>query len=209
MFRVPGKYPQKAILRLESKSLEALASLGPLQSRKSVSSITVVAGPVIEAYNVAHPGNESSYTIEDSFQILPYSTLQIVLMTNPPARTPYLVPVNTIDFATLTALDVADLVVRNINEWVAAYRGSNPQVASLTARVVVDGFGTHVYISMPWGMNGMTNGLSHAGPGTNFVEVVPGFDNPLIAGIVGPRRHILPIRPRYDGGYYYGDVNIG
>lgn len=203
MFRAPGVYPRAAVLRLETQA----AHLNPLQSRQSVTSLGCSTGNDILAYNVANPGNEVSYTLLDSQQILPYSSLQVVLMAVPPARTPYLVPV--VITAGMTVGAVATAIVTAIRAWVAAYRALNKDIYAMNARVVVDGFGTHAYVCMPWGMNGYTPGLSVGPSGTNLIEVSAGFDNPLIAGIVGPRRHIFPIRPRYDGGYYYGDVKIG
>jgi len=205
MFRVPGKYPRAATLHIETRA----PRLNPLQSRKGRFLIVCGDGASINNYNIANPGNEASVVIADAFQILPYSTLQIVAMAAPPAATPYLAPV-TIDPG-MNATAVATAVNAGIVAWINAYKVQNTDVDSMTSVQKLDPnlhvLTNDVRVQLPWGIDGAPD-ITTVGPFA-FTSEATGFDNPLNAGIVGPRFHIFPIRPRYDGGYYYGDVNIG
>jgi hypothetical protein len=158
---------------------------------------------------IATPGNDYYIQIGDGHQILPYTSVQFPITVTAPIDPTtwrpweaglYLTPSESTD-----ALAAAFLATQ-INQFYRAMAGGGfPAFSSM--RAVASGATIVFYLA--WGMlgNQSFDGDGPLGDGA-FVDLLPGVDNPLWFGIIGPRRHAFRVQPRYSGPYY-GPPPIG
>lgn len=156
-------------------------------------------------------GNPGEYLVEigDGHQILPYTSVQFFIGTDLPVDPAtwqpwladlYLTPSETTDSA------AAAFLATQINAFYRAMVGRGFK-AFESMRAVANGASIVFYLA--WGMLG-SGSFGGDGPMAQeaFTEGVPGVDNPLWFGIIGPKRHAFRVAPRYSGPYY-GPPPIG
>lgn len=152
---------------------------------------------------LATPGNECYVEIDDGNQILPYSRLQLFITTlapiDPATWQPWLADLYIRADETTPTQAAAFLVIQINAFYRAMVARGYPAFKSMRARAV----GPEIEFFQPWGLlgNGAYSGDGPMGPEA-FTDGVPGVDNPLWFGIIGPKRHAFRVAPRYPGPYY-------
>jgi hypothetical protein len=161
----------------------------------------------------------SCQTIEvtDADQILPFTTLSLSISeeTTPggPGTQPWNIEIELDTGATQNAN--AQMIKLAIESWVRGYGYSNvpayEDLRSMSVEVTPStGAGpATVTWRMPWGMLGTVSYTADGPLGAQ--TAAPGFDgvdNPVVYGILGPRRHVFSVRGEFEDDYY-GDVPIG
>lgn len=196
--------PPRALTRLRRQAAVVTDFQSCQQTFSWHASTYTVAGAWL-----ATPGNDYYIQIGDGHQILPYTSIQFPITTTAPVDPGtwepweaglYLTPGETTD-----ALAAAFLAVQ-INQFFRAMVADGyPAFRSMKAVVV----GDTIVFYLAWGMigNQSYDGDGPLGEGA-FVDLLPGVDNPLWFGIIGPRRHAFRVLPTYPGPYY-GPPPIG
>lgn len=158
---------------------------------------------------LAIPGNDYYIQISDGHQILPYSSIQFPIQTsspvNPSSWTPWQAGLWLEPGETTAALSAVFLSTQINHFYRAMVAAGYPAFRSMRAVPV----GDTIVFYLAWGMlgNQSYDGDGPLGEGA-FVDLLPGVDNPLWFGIIGPRRHAFRVLPTYPGPYY-GPPPIG
>lgn len=157
---------------------------------------------------LATPGNDCLIEISDNHQILPYTSLQMPVGVTPVLPSTW-EPWEAGLYLTSDQISAelgATVLVTQINAFFRAMvgRGFRAFKSAKAQRV-----GEYVQIYLPWGMIGTGAGSGDGPQGPEQVrDILPGVDNPLWFGIIGPKRHAFRVQPRYPGPYY-GPPPIG
>jgi len=196
MLPVPGSFPRAAIFRL------GVQSAFPSQLQSVQQGIAwLVKNYADTATYLGTPANEYFVTALDFHQVLPYTSLRFQIDIDAPTTTdePWLANLwveNTDTTPALAAIRLAG----QINDFARVQGASFPDMRSLRAVAVTNA----VYIYLPWGMIG-SNGIgTQDGPdGAEAAALLfGGVDNPLVAGIIGPKRHIFRVNFPFSDPYY-------
>lgn len=196
MLPVPGSFPRAAIFRL------GVQTDHPSQLQSVQQGIAwTVSNYADTATYLGTPANEYFVTALDFHQVLPYTSIRFQVDIDAPTTTdePWLANLwleNTDTTPALAAIRLAG----QINDFARVTSAVYPDMRSLNARAV----GGDVNIYLPWGMIG-NSGLG-AQDGPNGAEsaliLFAGVDNPLVAGIIGPKRHVFRVNFPFSDPYY-------
>jgi len=205
MFKVPQHFPQSAIRRLPQQA----AIVNTLHSCHQEIVVPGFTTAELASFKTGPPAADyASLLVRDHNQILPYTTLEFLIDVDSRygADTPYACNLWT-DTGNTAAQATAQMVAQ-INVYARVFGVQFPDMANMRARAISGDPDNSFIIYMPWGMLGEAD-FDWDGP--NPEGVLPGnfgVDNPLIFGIIGPRRHVFGVRYPYRDDYY-GDVEIG
>lgn len=206
MYKIPVAVPQSALVRFQARALRP----GPLQSVKQQISLVSFTDAELQTFEAGPPSADyASLLVADHNQILPYTTLEFQISHNAPvnAPTPYLCPMFT--STGMTAAQVRDWIVLQINDYARVQGQSFPDMRSLHALADPASVIPAILIEMPWGMLDYAD-TTWDGPGGGeaVVDSLPGVDVPLFPALWGPgQRGIFGIASAYRADYY-GDVPV-
>jgi hypothetical protein len=202
MHTIPGTFPRGAITRIRSQT----ASPSVLQSCQQEITVRCVDYTTLGTY-LATPGHVWVWTVGDHNQILPYTSLgfRVALDAKTQPDAPWADELFLTAADTTAALAAARLASQ-INTFAATMGAIYPDVRSLRAA----SNDADLTIYMPWGMLGVADLFDVNGPlGEEGAAVGnPGVDNPLVFGIIGPRRHVFRVNFPFRSDYY-GEIPIG
>jgi hypothetical protein len=178
---------------------------GPLGSCRAQILIVCNTTAQITTYNSTHVGNEQNIVIPDAYKILPYTTLTLLFMSGPPADTDYRIGITPPAFG--TNADVATATAAAVKAWVAARIKKYPDLNGLDANISPTGANV-VLLQLPWGILGNPAAVYTGAVTGSITAGSKGVDNPLRAGIVGPRRNLYLFKGPYVD-QYYGPIPVG
>jgi hypothetical protein len=139
--------------------------------------------------------------IQDLYQILPYSSLELRIAQDADdgPDTPYII--NLFEAAGDTAAQAAARMAGQFTAKMAVLANQFPNLRSCYAA----SNGASLIIYMPWGVIA-DPAMTNAGPlgAQTCSNGAFGWDVPLCYGIIGPRRHVFAAGQNKDQGYYYG-----
>lgn len=202
--KLPGVFPTRVLQRIRHQA----AVCSQFQSCQSEIIFHVPSGPEIDTWNAGPPLRTTYILLADLYQILPYTTLEFSWHIGAaPAGTPYHCPIAITNG--LTSTQVMNFTLGQFELWKATHAQQFPDMRSLRLVGTNPDVDPTLTFYMPWGMLGLT-GLTYSGPNTSEAarQGNPGVDNPLLPGLWGPQRFLLPVNPEYQEDYY-GDVPIG
>ena len=194
MLPINTHYPRRAIFRIRSQTLQCPRLKSCQQETYLRASNYADVGTFLLT-----PGAVVHLVLDDTDQILPYTTIEFDIKQD--------VPVPSAPFVFglfLLAIDntraKAALTLASQINILAGFFGKQFRDMS-SMRAVAQG--DNVIIYMPWGVLGPASGFYTGPEGVDgFTSANPGVDNPLIYGILGKRRHISLARFPFRDDYY-------